>query len=161
MFGLRFDEKLSPVDIRNCGGVQVDAATPRYGFCFLGGSHRLILLSGFPVAVFESGSVVLDDDDMPEALLLNGKHDDYPEIRRLLVERYGQPTTSAPGTASNRMGATFSNETVIWLGKLLVLTLQERAGQVDRTTAVFQYMPRAAKQIKQRDEQRKTDASKM
>ncbi len=103
----------------------------------------------------------LDEDEMPEALLLNGKHDDYQEIRRLLVERYGEPTTVTPGTASNRMGATFSNETVIWLGKRLMLTLQERANKVDRTAAIFEYLPRVEKQIKQRNEQRKSDASKM
>ena len=164
VFGLRLGERFDHDALKPCGGVTADGPPPKYSFCHLFGRSTpeavQLLLSGFPVSAFKGGSLSLEGG-VASTLMLEGSHNDHSDIRAVLIERYGPPTVSMPGTVSNRMGASFSNETLIWTGKNVMLTLRERSGKVDETGVFFQHIPSASKSIERDTQRRKGEASKM
>lgn len=161
VFGIPIGGQLENDRISECGGVKAEEGNQPIAVCAMQRpGYGGILIAGFPVPVFESGFIDREDGTVT-TVVLNGKHANYKDIKTLLVERYGKPTTSRIERLQNKMGATFTSEVSFWNGKNVSLTLQERSGTVDETTAFFASVPHARKKAQDRQNDLKGAASKM
>ena len=52
-------------------------------------------------------------------------HDEYPLLRDILVEKYGQPTSVKQVEVKTKAGAAFSSEEASWAGKRVTILLRE------------------------------------
>lgn len=161
VFGLRFDQPFSATDFRDCD-TRRDEPPTKINFCRTDsvGYGSPYSIGRFPIAVFHEG-ILSFEDRIPTGLLITGDHDDYPEIRRILVERYGAPTSRSIGRVQSKAGAVFDSERLEWIGKNLTLTLDERSGEIERTMITFQTKAGAARAAQKFDDKTKADADKM
>lgn len=161
VFGIPIGGALENDRISECGGVKADAEKHPIAVCAMQRpGYGGILIAGFPVPVFDNG-FINREDGVVTTLVLNGKHKDYKDIKTLLVERYGKPTLSKVERLQNKMGATFTSEVLYWNGKKVGLTLHERSGTVDETSAFFTSLAHAKKTVRDREIDLKDAASKM
>jgi hypothetical protein len=61
----------------------------------------------------------------------NAKTDPYDFIKAVLIKRYGPPTATTTRPVQNRLGATFKNERVMWVGKTVILQLDRYSKSLD------------------------------
>lgn len=161
VFGVAIGQVLENDRISECGGVKVEAQKHPIAVCAMSRpGYGGISIAGFPVPGFDGG-FIQREDGVVTSVLLNGKHSAYPEIKALLIERYGKPTTAKVERLQNKMGATFSSEVLSWNGKSVMLTLQERSGTIDESTAFFSSVEHLKKKAQDRDKDIKGSASKM
>ncbi|MDO8263687.1 MAG: hypothetical protein Q7T21_10745 [Gallionella sp.] len=161
VFGIKLGETLIGDAVPPCGGFKGKDVDPEITVCAMyRPSSSGISIAGFPVSEFQSGNVLLRDD-IATSILIEARHNDYGSVKRLLVERYGEPTTSKNQVIQNNLGASFSSEKHIWLGKNITLTLDERAGRVDQTTIFFSHIKSAEKYEQEAEKKRKAGAAKM
>lgn len=161
VFGIPIGGTLENDRISECGGVKADEGKQPIAVCAMQRpSYGGVLIAGFPVPVFDNGFIDRDDG-IVTTVVLNGKHKDYQDIKTLLIERYGKPSLTKVDRLQNKMGATFTSETLFWNGKRVSLTLQERSGTVDETTAFFSSVAHARKKAQDRQNDLKGSASKM
>lgn len=72
-------------------------------------------------------------DDQLVSIQANFRTIDFPQVKEALIGKYGEGH-SERSVVQNRMGASFDNETVTWLGDNDVMTLTKRAGSIDEAT---------------------------
>ncbi len=161
VFGIPIGETLENDRISECGGVKVDAEKHPIAVCAMQRpGYGGISIAGFPVPGFDGG-FIQREDGVVTSILLSGKQSSYRDIKALLIERYGRPTTARTERLQNKMGATFTSEVLFWSGRKVSLTLQERSGSIDETTAFFASIPHATKRALDKENDIKGSASKM
>lgn len=161
LFGVPMGAKLENERISECGGVKADPEKNPVAVCAMSRpSYGGVMIAGFPVDVFSDG-FINREDEVVTSIMLNGKHTSYASIRALLVERYGKPQKTTVEKLQNKMGAVFSSEVLYWFGSKVSLTLHERNGTIDKTTAMFVYVENADKKAIEREKALKESASKM
>jgi hypothetical protein len=61
---------------------------------------------------------------------------EYTVMRDIFIDRYGPPTVTKRETLQNRMGATFTNEILEWVGARVVIDLRRYGSTLDDGQAV-------------------------
>lgn len=163
IFGMRIGEPLNLEDIRSCGaGPGSSEPESKISFCKMDAAAVTgpVSLGGFGVNEFRSG--VLDvEDGVATALSIFGWQSNYRDIRDILIERYGQPTARLAGKVQTKSGVRYPSEKLVWTGKRLLLTLNERAGDIDTTVIRFSDIRSLAHAEEQRKQENRGSASKM
>jgi hypothetical protein len=59
----------------------------------------------------------------------------YPALRAIFDERYGPPSNVQQNELQNRMGAKYTNETAIWAGPLVTISLSRYGSKLDQGRA--------------------------
>lgn len=161
VFGVAIGQVLENDRISECGGAKVEAEKNPISVCAMSRpGYGGFSIAGFPVPGFDGG-FIQREDGVVTSILLNGKQSAYRDIKALLIERYGKPNTAKTERLQNKMGATFTSEVLFWSGQSVSLTLQERSGTVDETTAFFTSVSHARKKAQDRENDIKGSASKM
>ena len=161
VFGIKLGETLLAGAVPSCGGIKEKDVDPEITVCAMyRPSSSGVSIAGFPISEFQSGNILLRDD-IATSISIEARHADYGSVKRLLVERYGKPTKSTNQVMQNNLGASFSSEKHIWLGKNITLMLDERAGRVDQTSVFFSHVKSAEKYQQEAEKKRKADAVKM
>lgn len=161
VFGIPIGERFENDRIEECGGVKAETEKNPVAACALirpgfGG----ITISGFPIPSFEEGFIGREDG-IVTAIMLHGQQAHYGGIKGVLVERYGKPHKTTTEKVQNKMGAVFTSEVLYWEGKKVALTLYERSGKVDRTSALFTSLEQSAKRSGDHEKTLKESASKL
>ena len=161
VFGIKLGETLLGDAVPPCGGIKGKDVDPEITVCAMyRPSSSGFSIAGFPISEFQSGNVLLRDD-IATSISIEARHTDYGSVKRLLVERYGEPTVSTNQVIKNNLGASFSSEKHVWLGKNITLMLDERAGRVDQTSVFFSHLKSAEKYQQEAEKKRKADAARM
>lgn len=95
------------------------------------------------------------------AVYLEIHHGDYGKFRRVLVERYGEPSTTTASTVRNNSGAELASQTDSWEGKLVSIRYVERKGRLDRSVVTISHLPTVRDVAKESDKAVKDAASKL
>jgi hypothetical protein len=155
VFGIRLGETLIGDAVPPCGGIKDITVCAMYR-----PSSSGISIAGFPISEFQSGNVFLRDD-IATSISIEARHADYGSVKRLLIERYGAPKISTSQIIQNGLGASFSSERHVWLGKKITLVLDERGGKVDQTRVFFSHIKSAARHQEEVETKGKANAAKM
>lgn len=157
-FGIRLGAEIKQTDIGNCG-MSSTQADPDITVCATGGNDKIITISRFPIAEFESGYVGLVDGTVSVVKARLAQRN-FQKARALLVERYGQPTMVNAGTVQNAMGASFSNEELTWVGVNVTLFVRERDGKIDQSGVSVLHHQTVEKGTAKEGEKRQSEAAK-
>jgi hypothetical protein len=89
---------------------------------------------------------------------------DFEKLRAILIEQYGQPTSTQVETVQNLAGAKFQNEILRWRGKTVAIMLMKYLGTLDHgvfSLSLLDSPEEAAERQKKEDEARKKAAEKL
>lgn len=161
VFGIPIGGEMKDEDLRDCGGIQDPSKEYPVAVCALkkgmfGGD---VLIAHIPVDSMEDGFVERRDFQV-RSVTVNAKHENYRDVKAVLIERYGRPASTSKETLQNSYGAKFSSEVSRWKGRRISLTLFERAGQTDKSAFIFSDISTADAAAAADDQKRKTDAAK-
>lgn len=67
-----------------------------------------------------------------EAAILSFPAADYEFMRDVMLEKYGQPTSTDRKVLTNRMGAQFQNEELTWIGERITGSVARYSRTLDR-----------------------------
>lgn len=160
VFGLKLGAPLKPGDLEPCDTKAQDSGPLAFCRTDSVGYSAPFLVGGFPVREFREGMLTVDDG-VVSALMIQGNHSDYAQIRALLIERYGAPTKRVAAEVQNTAGAAFKSERLTWIGKRVSIVLIERSGRVDQTAVNFMHNASTASSAQEREQKTKADAAKM
>ena len=73
--------------------------------------------------------------DKLEQVLLSFDPTHYETLLTIFKERYGAPSSVQERTVQNRMGAKFTNESAIWNGERVTITLSRYGSKLDKGLA--------------------------
>ena len=161
VFGIPIGGEMKDEDLRDCGGIQDPSKEYPVAVCALkkgmfGGD---VLIAHIPVDSLEDGFVERRDFQV-KSVMVNAKHENYRDVKAVLIERYGKPASTSKEILQNSYGAKFSSEVLRWKGRRVSLTLLERAGQTDKSTLVFSDISTAEAAAAADGRKRKDDATK-
>lgn len=161
VFGIPIGGEMKDEDLRDCGGIQDPSKEYPVAVCALkkgmfGGD---VLIAHIPVDSLEDGFVERRDFQV-KSVTVNAKHENYRDVKAVLIERYGKPASTSKETLQNSYGAKFSSEVLRWKGRRVSLTLLERASQADKSTFVFSDISTADAAAAADGRKRKDDAAK-
>ena len=161
VFGIKLGQPLLGEAIPPCGGIVGNEVDPAITVCAMyRPSLHGVSIAGFPIAEFQSGFVILSED-IVTSILIEARRSDYNAVKRVLIERYGKPTSISNEVKQNRVGGKFNSEEYLWVGKNVTLQLDEIGDKVDQTKVFFYDMKSAEKFKHEAELKRKTDAAKM
>lgn len=137
IFGIAIGQPLDTDRIDKCGGKRADPLKERVPACIMSDSSSgNLTLSDFPGDLFDTG-FIQTNDGVVASLLLKAPHSKFIEVRQLLIERYGKPTTFEMQTLQNGYGKKFSSEVMVWAGKSITLTVSERMSDTNVSGVYF------------------------
>lgn len=132
-FGEPFpDQSTIPDCPKYLGSIDFQIVNSLPGLCFDGygrksyGSLWNIPALGFPYSVD-----VMIDDGKPVTFIINTNPKWFPELAKVLSQRYGKPMSDTTGSVQSGTGAQFDNRTLRWVGQRVTITADMRSGQVD------------------------------
>lgn len=162
VFGIPLGGEMKDEDLRDCGGIYDPSQQYPVAVCALkkgmfGGD---VLIAHIPIDSMEDG-VVQRKDFVVKSLMVNAKHENYRDVKAVLIERYGRPTSTKKETLQNGYGAKFSSEVLHWQGERVSLTLHERTSAADKTAFIFLDNSKADAAASSAGEKRKADAAKL
>lgn len=162
VFGIPIGGEMKDEDLRDCGGIHDPSQEYPVAVCALkkgmfGGD---VLIAHIPIDSMDDG-VVQRKDFVVKSVMVNAKHENYRDVKAVLIERYGRPTSAKKETLQNGYGAKFSSEVLHWQGRRVSLTLHERASTVDKTAFIFRDNFKAEAASESAGQKRKADASKL
>jgi hypothetical protein len=85
-------------------------------------------------------------------------HDFFDDLRAMLIERYGKPTTQKTTQVQTMAGGIFPNLELHWIGEKMHVECLERPNRIDETLLGIYTREYAAYRTRQRDEQRRQGA---
>lgn len=161
VFGIPIGGEMKDEDLRDCGGIQDPSNKYPVAVCALkkgmfGGD---VLIAHIPVDSMDDGFVERRDFQV-KSVTVNAKHENYRDVKAVLIERYGRPASTSRKTMQNAYGAKFSSEVLRWKGRRVSLTLVERAGQTDKLAFIFSDISTADAADAADGQKRKADAAK-
>ena len=77
------------------------------------------------------------DADKFEVVLLTFAPAHYAALRTIFEERYGAPSRVHEQTMQSQMGAKFTNETALWVGERVTISLSRYGSKLDQGRAVI------------------------
>jgi hypothetical protein len=157
VFGIRFGQPIENRDVADCDG-PYRPDTESYPFCRHGAFRKATLLGKFTIPAIKEGMLTFEDE-LPASLMVSADHDDYADLRSILIERYGEPTKRVLEQVKTKAGAAFRSETLTWIGKNISITLKEYSGTINQSAAFFTSTKGAVRMNQRRQEQLKQDAS--
>ncbi|MGA8809748.1 MAG: hypothetical protein WB973_17900 [Thermoanaerobaculia bacterium] len=103
----------------------VHAAFPK---CDLGQVKqiRLCVVMHNPIgSVDASDAYIFDDHGTVSRIGLTFSTTSYPLMRETFMTKFGKPTSASSNTYKNSLGAAYEFETLVWVGKTMVVTLEQ------------------------------------
>jgi hypothetical protein len=107
-----------------------------------------------------SNSLFLKDGKL-STIWLQLDADRYLEAKRLLVIKYGPPSTSAVSTVKTKAGAEFPTEDSAWVGKKVTLRLRQRFETADHSLISIEDNDLSAKAEQDFQQKQNAAASKL
>lgn len=162
VFGIPLGGEMKDEDLRDCGGIHDPSQEYPVAVCALkkgmfGGD---VLIAHIPIDSMEDG-VVQRKDFVVKSVMVNAKHENYRDVKAVLIERYGRPTSTKKETLQNGYGAKFSSEVLHWQGRRVSLTLHERTSAADKTAFIFLDNSKSDAGAVSAGEKRKADAARL
>ncbi|HFT8620703.1 hypothetical protein [Pseudomonas aeruginosa] len=96
-----------------------------------------------------------------EYFMLTGNTDDFDKVAELFTEKYGKPTSSAAPSVKTKAGASFVNDTLVWDGARVSITLERFSTDINTFGAIVLNKPVAEANSRAAAEKTKSDASKL
>lgn len=162
VFGIPLGGEMKDEDLRDCGGIHDPSQEYPVAVCALkkgmfGGD---VLIAHIPIDSMDDG-VVQRKDFVVKSVMVNAKHENYRDVKAVLIERYGRPTSTKKETLQNGYGAKFSSEVLHWQGRRVSLTLHERTSAADKTAFIFLDNSKSDAAAASAGEKRKADAARL
>lgn len=160
VFGLELGKPIAADDIPECSSTNRPPAA-RFHFCRRGvdGLSR-ILVGGFNTSSFGEGIITVKDG-RAVALTIFSLQRFYPDLRDVMVERYGPPSVQAIDKPMTRAGVEYRSERMEWWGSKVHIRQEERAATINDSVTIFEYIPALREQATDRAKRAKSEASKM
>ncbi|HCT3654192.1 TPA: hypothetical protein OTU35_003228 [Pseudomonas aeruginosa] len=96
-----------------------------------------------------------------EYFMLTGNTDDFDKVTELFTEKYGKPTSRAAPSVKTKAGASFVNDTLVWDGARVSITLERFSTDINTFGAIVLNKPIAEANSRAAAEKTKSDASKL
>ncbi|MGK4637837.1 hypothetical protein ACSLV1_09225 [Pseudomonas aeruginosa] len=96
-----------------------------------------------------------------EYFMLTGHTDDFDKVTELFNEKYGKPTSRAAPSVKTKAGASFVNDTLVWDGARVSITLERFSTDINTFAAIVLNKPAAEASSRAAAEKTKSDASKL
>ncbi|EPM1620586.1 MULTISPECIES: hypothetical protein [Pseudomonas aeruginosa group] len=96
-----------------------------------------------------------------EYFMLTGNTDDFDKVTELFTEKYGKPTSRAAPSVKTKAGASFVNDTLVWDGARVSITLERFSTDINTFGAIVLNKPVAEANSRAAAEKTKSDASKL
>ncbi|AHC65162.1 hypothetical protein [Pseudomonas aeruginosa] len=96
-----------------------------------------------------------------EYFMLTGHTDDFDKVTELFTEKYGKPTSRAAPSVKTKAGASFVNDTLVWDGARVSITLERFSTDINTFGAIVLNKPAAEASSRAAAEKTKSDASKL
>ncbi|HBN8325602.1 hypothetical protein N7714_23810 [Pseudomonas aeruginosa] len=96
-----------------------------------------------------------------EYFMLTGNTDDFDKVAELFTEKYGKPTSRAAPSVKTKAGASFVNDTLVWDGARVSITLERFSTDINTFGAIVLNKPVAEANSRAAAEKTKSDASKL
>lgn len=96
-----------------------------------------------------------------EYFMLTGNTDDFDKVTELFTEKYGKPTSRAAQSVKTKAGASFVNDTLVWDGARVSITLERFSTDINTFGAIVLNKPVAEANSRAAAEKTKSDASKL
>ncbi|HFZ2535777.1 TPA: hypothetical protein ACIJ22_006278 [Pseudomonas aeruginosa] len=96
-----------------------------------------------------------------EYFMLTGNTDDFDKVTELFTEKYGKPTSRAAPSVKTKAGASFVNDTLVWDGARVSITLERFSTDINTFGAIVLNKPVAEENSRAAAEKTKSDASKL
>ncbi|HHO8871885.1 TPA: hypothetical protein ACRXXQ_003218 [Pseudomonas aeruginosa] len=96
-----------------------------------------------------------------EYFMLTGNTDDFDKVTELFTEKYGKPTSRAAPSVKTKAGASFVNDTLVWDGARVSITLERFSTDINTFGAIVLNKPAAEANSRAAAEKTKSDASKL
>lgn len=162
VFGIPLGGEMKDEDLRDCGGIQDPSKEYPVAVCALkkgmfGGD---VLIAHIPIDSMDEG-IVERQNFVVKSVMVTAKHENYRDVKAVLMERYGKPSATAKETLQNGYGAKFSSEILRWQGRRVSLTLHERVNTLDKTVFIFSDTTKAAAAAASEGKKLKADAAKL
>lgn len=93
-------------------------------------------IGGHPFG-YVSMSLKVDDSGMVNEIQAGMDQARFAEFKTVLIERYGQPTSTQHTTVQNGLGATFDAQILQWIGSRMSIIAMERPAQVNQSVVTF------------------------
>lgn len=100
-------------------------------------------------------------DGEVEYFLMETKSSEFNELSRVLITKYGEPAQRAKSKVKTKAGAEFDNETLIWKGKLVSITLEKYGSDINTSTTTLTNNALVAKSAVESERKRNAAASKL
>ncbi len=85
----------------------------------------------------------------------------YPELRAVLIERYGQPTSTETLVVRTNAGAEWSSELLTWSGATVTIQLREMFDTIEKSAMFVRHLPTEATKYTDQQEKVKQAASEL
>jgi len=162
VFGIPLGGEMKNEDLRDCGGIHDPSQEYPVAVCALkkgmfGGD---VLIAHIPIDSMEDG-VVQRKDFVVKSVMVNAMHENYRDVKAVLIERYGKPSSVSNEFLQNGYGAKFSSEVLRWRGRRLSLTMYERSTVPDKSTFIFTGISANGESTASEGARRKADAAKL
>jgi hypothetical protein len=137
--GIKFGEPFPDFDaIPDCpkNGNSIDFAVVHTmrKLCFDGyGRTSYGTLWNTPDLGFGYAVNVMIEDGMPVSFIIQTQPSTFDELEKVLIQRYGVPTSTVAGTVKAGSGAEFDNLSLRWIGQKVTIDAEMRSGQVDES----------------------------
>ncbi|MFD2641825.1 hypothetical protein [Pseudomonas japonica] len=96
-----------------------------------------------------------------EYFLLTGNTEDFEKAAELFTEKYGKPTSRTAPAVKTKAGASFVNDTLVWDGARVSITLQRFSTDINTFSATVLNKPAAEAASRAAAEKTKNNASKL
>lgn len=96
-----------------------------------------------------------------EYFMLTGNTEDFEKAAELFTEKYGKPTSRTAPAVKTKAGASFVNDTLIWDGARVSITLERFSTDINTFSATVLNKPSAEAATRAAAEKTRSNASKL
>jgi hypothetical protein len=100
-------------------------------------------------------------DGAIEYFYLKSKSEDFDALSRLFITKYGAPSRRTKDKVKTKGGAEFVNDTLVWNGKTISITLEKYGRDINSSTATLKNNALTAKSAAESEKKTYSDASKL
>ena len=118
------------------------------------GKPSIGLRYNYQLAATVQGGVV-------ESFMMSGNTQDFETVCRLFTEKYGAPTSRLTPSVKTKAGASFTNDTLIWSGTRVMITLERFSDDINTFGAAILNRAAVEASAKASEEKVRSNASKL
>ncbi|WP_223535772.1 hypothetical protein [Pseudomonas sp. GL-B-16] len=131
--GVSFDQKLV-YSIPECpSGYEIPKSMCR-GTPYQG----LYITKGAPSIGIGYGLSVKAKNGPVDYFYLTTPAENFPQLVQIFITKYGQPMKRTTDSVKTKGGAEFINESLLWQGKKIEITLEKYSGDINTSSATLQ-----------------------